>query len=372
MYSSLYGGSFGQHAWTEVYMGDAGWIPVDATAFEIDFIDAGHIRLGEQTSFNPEEMEILEYRMADGGVITEGESVPADFQPYPGKYTDVERNQVFTVLFQNNGLAVDIPGQMVLALNEPDELGRWFPQITRQLYFQFPKNTAGLVEKMILMQSVPVPKKRESDSTQLYIPENLKAYIGTYAIPQANLTMKITAEEGTLSIPDLIGRTKNRIKLHETAKGWEDENGRYLVTFDHNEHGEVVRMVAVLSFTFRKGEPATAIMEKVIEEEGIERGIRRYEEMRAENRGEYIFSEQLMNGLGYRLLNHDRVPEAIEVFKLNATEYPGSFNVYDSLGEAYMKNGDKELAIKNYKKSLELNPENENGKKMLEQLQSGE
>jgi len=46
-------------------MGDAGWIAVDATAFEIDYIDAGHIRFGEKTSFNPVSMEILEYEVAD-------------------------------------------------------------------------------------------------------------------------------------------------------------------------------------------------------------------------------------------------------------------------------------------------------------------
>ena len=47
---------------------------------------------------------------------------------------------------------------------------------------------------------------------------------------------------------------------------------------------------------------------------------------------------------------------------------PQSANAYDSLGEAYMKAGDNEKAIKNYKKSLELNPENNNAKKMLEKL----
>ncbi len=44
---------------------------------------------------------------------------------------------------------------------------------------------------------------------------------------------------------------------------------------------------------------------------------------------------------------------------------PNSWNTYDSLGEGYALAGDKKLAIKNYKKSLELNPENETGKKAL-------
>ena len=57
-----------------------------------------------------------------------------------------------------------------------------------------------------------------------------------------------------------------------------------------------------------------------------------------------------------------------ELFKLNVIAYPESANTYDSLGEAYMTNGDKELAMKNYKKSLELDPKNQNAVKMLESL----
>ncbi len=64
----------------------------------------------------------------------------------------------------------------------------------------------------------------------------------------------------------------------------------------------------------------------------------------------------------------ENIDEAIEIFKMNVADYPESFNVYDSLGEAYMKSGNKELAIKNYKKSLELNPENENAKNMLGEI----
>lgn len=58
-------GYFGQHAWTEVYMGEAGWIPIDPTIGETDYIDAGHIRLGENTSFIPKQIEIVEYHFQD-------------------------------------------------------------------------------------------------------------------------------------------------------------------------------------------------------------------------------------------------------------------------------------------------------------------
>jgi len=64
-----------------------------------------------------------------------------------------------------------------------------------------------------------------------------------------------------------------------------------------------------------------------------------------------------------------KIKESIELFKLNVEMYPKSFNTYDSLAEAYMTNKERELAITNYKKSLELNPNNANATRMLEKLQ---
>ncbi len=83
--------------------------------------------------------------------------------------------------------------------------------------------------------------------------------------------------------------------------------------------------------------------------------------------------EMIMNLLGYQLLyrTHD-VDKAIEFFEQNVSNYPDSFNVYDSLGEAYMVRGDKTLAIENYEKSLVLDPNNENAKRQLETLHGQE
>ena len=75
-----------------------------------------------------------------------------------------------------------------------------------------------------------------------------------------------------------------------------------------------------------------------------------------------------MNFLGYQLLNQGRLPEAIAIFKLNVDSYPTSWNVYDSLGEAYKNAGETRLAIRNYEKSLELNPDNSNGMQILKEL----
>jgi len=81
-----------------------------------------------------------------------------------------------------------------------------------------------------------------------------------------------------------------------------------------------------------------------------------------------LLQERALNSLGYRLIFIGKLSEAIEVFKLNVDMYPQSFNVYDSLAEAYMIDGEKQLAIKNYERSLELNPNNTNATEKLKTL----
>jgi hypothetical protein len=116
--------------------------------------------------------------------------------------------------------------------------------------------------------------------------------------------------------------------------------------------------------------PASEELSKVVESQGVEKAIERFQGMKSVSRTiyRYDFSEQEINSLGYMLLKGDKTDDAIEIFKLNVSEHPKSWNVYDSLGEAYMKQGQKERAIENYRKSLELNPNNENGKDMLKEL----
>jgi tetratricopeptide (TPR) repeat protein len=79
-------------------------------------------------------------------------------------------------------------------------------------------------------------------------------------------------------------------------------------------------------------------------------------------------AEDFVNNCGYMQLHLHNIDGAIDIFKQNIKNYPNSFNVYDSMGEAYMLKGEKLMAIKNYEKSIQLNPHNDNGKKMLEKL----
>jgi tetratricopeptide (TPR) repeat protein len=116
--------------------------------------------------------------------------------------------------------------------------------------------------------------------------------------------------------------------------------------------------------------PIAEVMLKTITEKDISSAIQQYHELKAAQPDAYDFRELQLDSLGYQLLKMKKINEAIEIFKLNVEVFPQSYNVYGSLAEAYMISGDKELAIKNYEKSLELNPENSNAVEMLKKLRT--
>jgi serine-type D-Ala-D-Ala carboxypeptidase/endopeptidase len=108
-------------------------------------------------------------------------------------------------------------------------------------------------------------------------------------------------------------------------------------------------------------------MRKTIDADGIEAGINLYNELKTTMPDEYDFSEGVLNMLGYYYMEKD-IRAALAIFKINVDSYPNSYNVYDSYGEALMKDGQHELAIANYKRSVELNPGNTGGIQALEKL----
>ncbi len=106
----------------------------------------------------------------------------------------------------------------------------------------------------------------------------------------------------------------------------------------------------------------------VLNSRGVDAAVQYFHKKRESEPDIVLFEEREMNALGYSYLQNGKINEAIELFKLNTIAYPNSGNVYDSLGEAYLKDGQNDLAIKNYEKSLELNPGNTNAKNVLKEL----
>ncbi len=122
------------------------------------------------------------------------------------------------------------------------------------------------------------------------------------------------------------------------------------------------------SYPWEKEAEYTIQLEQALFTEGPVTLRKKFSHLRKSHPDFEPHAERVLNDLGYEILEMKRNEEAIAVFKINADSFPESWNVYDSLGEAYMIIGNKELAIKNYEKSVELNPQNVNGKNMLKKL----
>ena len=120
--------------------------------------------------------------------------------------------------------------------------------------------------------------------------------------------------------------------------------------------------------TFVPEPPLAETLLEALKANDVARASARYRAFKDDPRHAYVNTEFQINRLGYELLGTNQVDLAIEVFKLNVASYPHSANVYDSLGEAYVKKGNKELAIRNYEKTLELNPGNDGARAALKTL----
>ncbi|MGH9873835.1 MAG: serine hydrolase [Pyrinomonadaceae bacterium] len=133
-------------------------------------------------------------------------------------------------------------------------------------------------------------------------------------------------------------------------------------------NGAILNIVHGKPYVLPKRSIAEAMYE-TIGKQGIQVAIKTYESLRAANDVTFDFSEPELNSLAYQLLYGNRkTSEAIEIFKLNTVAYPQSSNTFDSLAEAYQVSGNKELAIKNYQKAVELDPTNLHAVDMLKKL----
>lgn len=130
--------------------------------------------------------------------------------------------------------------------------------------------------------------------------------------------------------------------------------------------------VPLFTFKFKNGGKAPLSKDEIIQMI-IRDGFEKAEPLIGQSRSDYpdslLFDENVVNWLGYHLLYWwGREAEAIKVFQLNTEVFPKSVNSFDSLGEAYLNSGDREKAKENYEKVLELDPDNQNAKAVLEQL----
>lgn len=106
--------------------------------------------------------------------------------------------------------------------------------------------------------------------------------------------------------------------------------------------------------TTAKPTPVEAFWDVLTEPGGAARARQLFAEAKKRDPNVFLFPEFAVNVLGYERLQSGAAQDAIEIFKLNVDAYPNSPNVYDSLADAYVAAGERELAIRFSEKALEM------------------
>jgi hypothetical protein len=242
MYIPNMGGAFGQHAWNEIWMGEAGWIPVDSTAFEADFVDSGHIRVGiyqsMTTAINTKSMEILDHRVGSGMDAGAEAAAAGKYEDYVGDYL-ADGGLTIPALVREGGLCVDIRGQ-VIPMNDPDEKGRWISRLTSRLYLVFTRNEEGAVTEMIIHQIIQLNRKSDPGEIPDGVPAKFLPFLGKYVLPQAKAEFTVLWDDGRLAVDNPMEKDLVHFNPPD-EEGWSlDEHGRHSIAFEVDDAGKPV------------------------------------------------------------------------------------------------------------------------------------
>jgi len=177
----------------------------------------------------------------------------------------------------------------------------------------------------------------------------------------------------------LITLTKEVKKAHKVGKGLDQVltdlnmetrfpklNGTPGFTVGFVHHNNIISLWSEIT----GAKSASDLLASMIDKKGLKSAIDKFHKghKKGSKSSKYYYLESDFNRLGYRYMNHKKYQEAIAVFELNVKMNPKSWNVYDSLGEAYLNAGKKEQAMKSYKQAFTLNPQKtENQKKQYQQ-----
>ena len=227
-------------------MGKAGWIPVDTTAFEPDYVDSGHIRLGiyqyMATALNPKKMEVLDYKAGSAKMGQAEQAASEKYEKYLGEYANLAAKMKVKVFVQGGNLAVDIPNQMVLAFNDPDKDRVWYSKLSNQLFLTFEEDNSGKVMEMQLHQIVPMPRKSGPEKVDSSVPEKFRPYLGKYTFAALQADFTVLYKDGSLAVDDPTEKKIIKLQLPDENRRWVDEFNKNSIFFDLDDQGNVESM----------------------------------------------------------------------------------------------------------------------------------
>ena len=199
--------------------------------------------------------------------------------------------------------------------------------------------------------------------------------VGTYSISHRDFAI-ISKEDETLYlnitdyVPNSLARFRSKLYFNGENTFNTKIDGISLTSFNTKDGDRLVLNWMGTETTLSYLSEHNKLAMKLLLDGEIKEGIKRIIIDSEFYKEHYKDLEQILNGLGYQVMGDGNLVDAIKLFELNTKLFNKSSNVYDSLAEAYMNNGERSLAIELYNRSLELNPNNTNAIRMINKLHS--
>jgi len=200
-------------------------------------------------------------------------------------------------------------------------------------------------------------------------PDQMKRFAGRYYVSEDNV-VEVREVEGK---PAVLSPDRGRVGVYAISDGELAAKSilplRYQLkkTTDAESDTLVITSGENVSRACRTSEDRM-VPSEYLASGNIVKAVELYRGLKREMPSSPDLRESRINRIGYVLLGANKVAEAIAIFQLNTEWYPQSANTYDSLGEAYMKASNRELAIQNYEKALKLNPNSASAMDALRRL----
>ena len=184
--------------------------------------------------------------------------IPAMYQPYAGTYIGnfaAFQDAEFEVRVQNNRLAVDVPGQMIFEMKDPDDAGRWYFALTDLSAVSFLEDGLGGTTAMRFHQTTQIPRKAgDPEASPEGLPEAYRPYAGEYMIAPGMGVVKILVAGGRLAL-DVPNQATIELEEPDPAGWWYFAGDpTTAVSFDLDETGKVERLNLHQTFELPRGE----------------------------------------------------------------------------------------------------------------------
>ncbi len=170
--------------------------------------------------------------------------------------------------------------------------------------------------------------------------------------------------ERVLELPRWMANLEKIVETEEDTKTIVPGHEEFLVMEELKKKRDYVKS---RQEEFEGKESAFFAFKKAFEEQGLEPSLQLLKDLKAKPDKFYTLHDEI-DQFAYYMMLDEKLDEALAIFAVLAELFPDSYLAFDSLGEVYRRKGDKEKAIQNFEKSLELNPENRNAAQQLKSL----